>query len=232
MVIDMDEKILALFQLCDSNFPTGAFSHSYGLESYIQDNTVHNLETFSQWLQVYIHEQLIYSDGLAVLLTYEALEEQNYDKVWKLDRLLTVQNLPRETREGGMRMGERMLEIVQSLYETPVLSSYRERISKKQSFGHPAIVFTIAARYLGVSKTTSVLFYLYSVVSSIVQNAVRGIPLGQTAGQKVIRDVQPILVEAVQKIGQLDEEDFGIVSPGIELSQMRHERVNIRIFMS
>ncbi|WP_286228821.1 urease accessory protein UreF [Neobacillus mesonae] len=228
----MDEKILALFQLCDSNFPTGAFSHSYGLESYIQDNTVHNLETFSQWLQVYIHEQLIYSDGLAVLLTYEALEEQNYDKVWKLDRLLTVQNLPRETREGGMRMGERMLEIVQSLYETPVLSSYRERISKKQSFGHPAIVFTIAARYLGVSKTTSVLFYLYSVVSSIVQNAVRGIPLGQTAGQKVIRDVQPILVEAVQKIGQLDEEDFGIVSPGIELSQMRHERVNIRIFMS
>ncbi|AZU62898.1 urease accessory protein UreF [Neobacillus mesonae] len=228
----MDEKILALFQLCDSNFPTGAFSHSYGLESYIQDNTVHNLETFSQWLQVYIHEQLIYSDGLAVLLTYEALEEENYDKVWKLDRLLTVQNLPRETREGGMRMGERMLELVQSLYETPVLSLYRERISKKQSFGHPAIVFTIAARYLGVSKTTTVLFYLYSVVSSIVQNAVRGIPLGQTAGQRVIRDVQPILVEAAQKIEQLDEEDFGIVSPGIELSQMRHERVNIRIFMS
>ncbi|MED4203938.1 urease accessory protein UreF [Neobacillus mesonae] len=228
----MDEKILALYQLCDSNFPTGAFSHSYGLESYIQDNTVHNLETFSQWLQVYIHEQLIYSDGLAVLLTYEALEEENYDKVWKLDRLLTVQNLPRETREGGMRMGERMLELVQSLYETPVLSLYRERISKKQSFGHPAIVFTIAARYLGVSKTTTVLFYLYSVVSSIVQNAVRGIPLGQTAGQKVIRDVQPILVDAAQKIGQLDEEDFGIVSPGIELSQMRHERVNIRIFMS
>lgn len=232
MVIVMDEKILALYQLCDSNFPTGAFSHSYGLESYIQDNTVHNLETFSQWLQVYIHEQLIYSDGLAVLLTYEALEEENYDKVWKLDRLLTVQNLPRETREGGMRMGERMLELVQSLYETPVLSLYRERISKKQSFGHPAIVFTIAARYLGVSKTTTVLFYLYSVVSSIVQNAVRGIPLGQTAGQKVIRDVQPILVDAAQKIGQLDEEDFGIVSPGIELSQMRHERVNIRIFMS
>ncbi len=232
MVIVMDEKILALFQLCDSNFPTGAFSHSYGLESYIQDNTVHNLETFSQWLQVYIHEQLIYSDGLAVLLTYEALEEENYDKVWKLDRLLTVQNLPRETREGGMRMGERMLELVQSLYETPVLSLYRERISKKQSFGHPAIVFTIAARYLGVSKTTTVLFYLYSVVSSIVQNAVRGIPLGQTAGQRVIRDVQPILVEAAQKIEQLDEEDFGIVSPGIELSQMRHERVNIRIFMS
>ncbi|WP_066314963.1 urease accessory protein UreF [Bacillus sp. FJAT-29814] len=228
----MDEKILALFQLCDSNFPTGAFSHSYGLESYIQDNTVHNIDTFSEWLRVYIDEQLIYSDGLACHLVYQALEEDDLQKVWKLDRLLTMQNLPRETREGAMRMGERMLHLVQSLYRIPVLSGYRKRIEAKQSFGHPAIVFTMVAHYLGVPNSTSILFYLYSVVSSIVQNAVRGIPLGQTAGQKLIRDVQTDLMEAVEAISNLGEEDFGIVSPGIELSQMRHERVNIRIFMS
>ena len=228
----MDDKILAMFQLCESNFPTGAFSHSYGLESYIQENTVHNVETFSQWLRVFIQEQLLNSDGLACHLVYQALEDEDFEKVWKLDRMLTVQNLPRETREGSMRMGERMLELVQSLYEIPALLPYRKRITAKQSFGHPAIVFTMVAHDLGVSKSTTVLFYLYSVVSSIVQNAVRGIPLGQTAGQKMIRDIQPVLVEAATAIGQLGEEDFGIVSPGIELSQMRHERVNIRIFSS
>lgn len=228
----MDDKILSLFQLCDSNFPTGAFSHSYGLESYIQENTVHNVETFSQWLQVFIQEQLVNSDGLASHLVYQALEDEDFEKVWKLDRMLTVQNLPRETREGSMRMGERMLELVQSLYEIPALLPYRKRITRKQSFGHPAIVFTMVAHDLGVSKSTTVLFYLYSVVSSIVQNGVRGIPLGQTAGQKMIRDIQPVLVAAATAIGQLGEEDFGIVSPGIELSQMRHERVNIRIFSS
>jgi urease accessory protein len=228
----MDEKILALFQLCDSNFPTGAFSHSYGLESYIQENTVHNIDSFSQWLRVFIDEQLTYSEGLACKLVYQALEKDDLEKVWKMDRLLTVQNLPRETREGAMRMGERMSELVQTLYGIPILSIYRERIKDKQSFGHPAIVFTITAHNLGVSKSTAILFYLYSVVSSIVQNAVRGIPLGQTAGQKIIHDVQSVLVQAAEAIGKLDEEDFGIVSPGIELSQMRHERVNIRIFMS
>ncbi len=232
MVIVMESKLLALFQLCDSNFPTGAFSHSFGLESYIQENTVHNSETFSQWLQVYIDEQLIYSDGLASHLVYQALEEDDLARVWKLDRLLTVQNLPRETREGSQRMGERMLELVLSLYDAPVLAIYRKRIRAKESFGHPAIVFTMAAHDLGVPKPSTVLFYLYSVVSSIVQNAVRGIPLGQTAGQKILHDIQPVLIAAVEKIGQIDEEDFGIVSPGIELSQMRHERVNIRIFMS
>ncbi|KLT17483.1 urease accessory protein UreF [Neobacillus vireti] len=228
----MKHNILSLFQLCDSNFPTGAFSHSYGLESYIQENKVHNQETFSEWLQVYLNEQLIYSDGLACHLVYQALEEDNLQKVWKLDRLLTVQNLPRETREGTQRMGERMLNLVESLYDAPIFSTYRNRIGTKQSFGHPAIVFTMIAQYINVSKAETTLFYLYSVVSSLVQNAVRAIPLGQTAGQKIIHQIQGDLATATLKIEQLDEEDFGIVSPGLEMSQMMHERINIRIFMS
>ena len=44
-------NILSLFQLCDSNFPTGAFSHSYGLESYIQEDKVHDQATFLEWLR-------------------------------------------------------------------------------------------------------------------------------------------------------------------------------------
>ena len=73
---------------------------------------------------------------------------------------------------------------------------------------------------------------MYSTVSSLVQNAVRAIPLGQTAGQKMIQEFQSALTGATEKIQSLDEEDFGMVSPGLELSQMKHERVNIRIFMS
>ncbi|MCQ6280655.1 urease accessory protein UreF [Bacillus sp. EB600] len=225
-------KILSLFQLCDSNFPTGAFSHSFGLESYIQENIVHNPDTFKEWLHVYLNEQLIYSDGLACHLIYQALEKEDYLKVWKLDRILNVQNLPRETREGTQRMGERMLSLVENLYDVPILSIYRKRIKAKQSFGHPAIVFTMIAHNLEASKTEAILFYLYSVVSNLVQNAVRAIPLGQTAGQKIIHDFQSELVLSAEKIQLLDEEDFGIVSPGLELSQMMHERVTIRIFMS
>lgn len=228
----MDNNILSLFQLCDSSFPTGAFSHSYGLESYIQEDRVHDQESFLQWLDVYLNEQLIYSDGLASRLVYEALEENDLQKIWKLDRMLTVQNLPRETREGTQRIGERMLKLVESLYDVPVFLEYRKRIKQKQSFGHPAIVFTIIGHHLGVPKKTTTLYYLYSTISTLVQNAVRAIPLGQTAGQKTIQQFQGPLAIAAEKVQSLDEEDFGIVSPGLELSQMTHERVNIRIFMS
>ncbi|MDR7237543.1 urease accessory protein UreF [Neobacillus drentensis] len=228
----MIDKTLSLFQLCDSNFPTGAFSHSYGLESYIQENIVHDQATFAQWLQVYLNEQLVYSDGLATRLVYESLENNEMEKVWKIDRMLMVQNLPRETRDGSQKMGERMLNLVENLYQNPLLAQYRERIHQKQSFGHPAIVFTMIGHHLGVSQENTTLYYLYSTVSSLVQNAVRAIPLGQTAGQKTIQEFQATLAKATEKIQGLDEEDFGIVSPGLELAQMMHERVNIRIFMS
>lgn len=228
----MTKNILSLFQLCDSNFPTGAFSHSYGLETYIQEDLVHDANSFVQWLDVYLNEQLIYSDGLASHLTYEALDRGDFEKVWELDRLLTVQNLARETREGTQRMGQRMLKLIKTLYEIPILAAYEERIRKKQSFGHPAIVFTMVGHHLQVPSSLTTMYYLYSTISSIIQNAVRAIPLGQTEGQQIILKFQDSLEKATETIQHLSEEDFGIVSPGLELAQMKHEQVNIRIFMS
>ncbi|WP_053364929.1 urease accessory protein UreF [Bacillus sp. FJAT-27245] len=228
----MDKNILSLFQLCDSNFPTGAFSHSFGLESYIQDNLVTDQETFYRWLQVYLHEQLIYTDGLACRLVYEALLNEDFERIWELDRLLNVQNLPRETREGTQMIGSRMLKLAETLFGFPTLAKYKDELKRKNAFGHPSIVFTMVAHGLGVSKTNAVLYYLYSSISSLVQNGVRAIPLGQTAGQMIIHQFMDDLTEAVENILSLTEDDFGIVSPGLELSQMKHERVNIRIFMS
>lgn len=228
----MTNNILSLLQLCDSNFPTGAFSHSFGLESYIQEDKVHNQETFSQWLKVYLHEQLVYSDGLASRFVYESLMEGNTEQVWHLDRLLTVQNLPRETRVGTQMMGERMLKLTESLYDLSILSQYKDEVKNKNAFGHPAIVFTMVAHGLHIPKQDTLLYYLYSTITNQVQNAVRAIPLGQTAGQTIIHQFIAELNLAVDEIMELTMDDFGIVSPGIELSQMKHERVNIRIFMS
>ncbi|MEK4555644.1 MULTISPECIES: urease accessory protein UreF [Jeotgalicoccus] len=228
----MTNNALSLLQLCDSNFPNGAFSHSFGLETYIQNDIVFDAETFSDWLKVYLHEQLAYADGLASRIVYEALENDDLERIWEIDRILTVQNLSKESRDGTQRMGDRMLDIAESIYNIPILSTYRKRLKEKKSFGHSAIVFTMVGHYLDVEKETTIVYYLYSTIVSLVQNAVRAIPLGQTAGQKVIYAFQEELKTAAEKIMKLDELEFGVVSPGLEVSQMQHERVGIRIFSS
>jgi len=227
-----DLHLLSLMQLCDSNFPTGAFSHSFGLETYIQEEHVTSKKTFYEWLQAYVNEQLVYTDGLACRLTYEALEQNQVETIWALDRLMTVLNFPRESREGSRRMGEGMIRLGCELYDSPQLRSYRERVKAKQSSGHPAIVFALLAHHLTIPKKTAVLSYLYQATAALIQNGVRAIPLGQTEGQRLQCEMQPLLLHAIELIEQLGADDLGIVTPGLELAQMRHEQLNIRIFSS
>ncbi|EMR07710.1 Urease accessory protein UreF [Bhargavaea cecembensis DSE10] len=228
----MTERLLALFQLCDSNLPTGSFSHSFGLETYIQDNTVTDSESFEEWLSCYLEEQLAYTDGIACRMVYDALETGDLDTVSAIGARLHVQNLPRETRQGTRMIGEGMLKLFSRLYDFPFLNEYAKLVKEKRAVPHPAVVFAITAHGLGCSREEAVLYHFYGTVSGLIQNAVRAIPLGQTAGQMILNRIRPLLRQTAEKALALPDEDFGLVAPGLELSQMQHERVNVRIFMS
>lgn len=228
----MVNYLLPLLQLCDSNFPNGAFSHSFGIETYIQDNLVHDKDSFFKWLKVYIGEQLAYSDGLACYLTFEALEEGRLEDIWKLDHLIIAQIIAEESRQGSIKIGERLLNLGYKLYPSLPLSTYMERVLKRESHSHPAIVFSMIAYSLNIPKLETVSSYLCSTATAFIQNGVRGIPLGQTEGQVLIKESQDLIEQVLTKIQGLSVEDFGITSPGIEISQMMHERLHVRIFMS
>ncbi|MFC6258698.1 urease accessory protein UreF, partial [Kocuria oceani] len=64
------------------------------------------------------------------------------------------------------------------------------------------------------------------------QNAVRGIPLGQTAGQRVLRALHEDVARGVERIGRMSEEEVGATGPGLEIAQMRHAWQRARMFMS
>lgn len=228
----MDDYLLPLLQICDSNFPIGSFSHSFGLETYIQEDLVKDKKTFLAWMEVYIREQLVHTDGLICRLAYEALEDGRVDELWRLDGMITAQILARESREASRKMGERLLTLGNQLYPTPFLSLYQDRVKAGECASHPAIVFAMMAHGMKLQKSTAVTTYLYSNVTSIIQNAIRGIPLGQTDGQQLIKDAQSIITESRGIIEKLTEEDFGVMPPSLEIAQMRHERLHVRIFMS
>ncbi|PLT33072.1 urease accessory protein UreF [Bacillus sp. V5-8f] len=222
----MTNTALTLMQVCDSNFPTGAFSHSFGLETYIQDGKVYNTETFAGWLNSYLHGVLCYNDGLASALLFDGCD------VFELDRMLYVSSLSRETREGTKRIGIRMLELLIQLNPSDVLENYRTKIKRKTAFGHPALVFSLFCKELGIAKSECLSSYFYNSISSMIQNAVRGIPLGQTDGQRLLFSFQEEIEKALIKIDLLKIDDLGTSPPGMELSAMLHEDLNVRLFMS
>lgn len=242
---------LPLAQLCDSALPTGAFSHSFGLETYICEGVVDGEASFVSWLRALVSTQLTFSEGLGLRLAFEAVAADDWEAIAHLDALLVAQAVPIQVRRAGVTMGRRMLTIARlalegtdggrllsryaALIDTGVTGNAGDTGGTKGSGGcrsHPAIVLAIAGYARGAPPAAVAAAYLQSSVISLTQNAVRAIPLGQDAGQRAIASVRGDVRAAVRRIGGLDETDLGAAAPGIEISQMRHERQRARMFMS
>ena len=234
-----------LAQLCDSALPTGAFSHSFGLETYIYEGVVDGEASFVSWLRALVSTQLTVSEGLGLRLAFEAVAADDGEAIAHLDALLVAQAVPIQVRRAGVTMGRRMLNIARLALEGTdggrLLSRYAALVDTGNAGdtggtggcrSHPAIVLAIAGYALGAPPAAVAAAYLQSSVISLTQNAVRAIPLGQDAGQRAIASVRGDVRAAVRRIGGLDEMDLGAAAPGIEISQMRHERQRARMFMS
>ncbi|MDY3697605.1 MAG: urease accessory protein UreF [Staphylococcus hyicus] len=228
----INQAELKLFQFCDSQFPTGAFSHSFGLETYIQRNDVRDAPTFQNWLKVFLTEQLTYTDGLAMRMTYEAVENHDIAEMKRIDQLLFVQNIPRETRVGTKQMGKRMAHLAHTLYQDHWMDWYFKEVSAYRLHGHPAVVFTLLGHHLGIDLERIIDYFLYQNISSLTQNAVRAIPLGQTEGQNIVMDMMDFITETRKSIMHQETFNFGLTAPGIEMNQLEHENVDVRIFIS
>ena len=236
---------LPLAQLCDSALPTGAFSHSFGLETYICEGVVDGEASFVSWLRALVSTQLTFSEGLGLRLAFEAVVADDWEAIAHLDELLVAQAVPIQVRRAGVTMGRRMLTIARLALEGTdggrLLSRYAALMDTGNAGdtgdtggcrSHPAIVLAIAGYALEAPPPAVAAAYLQSSVISLTQNAVRAIPLGQDAGQRAIASVRGDVRAAVRRIGGLDETDLGAAAPGIEISQMRHERQRARMFMS
>lgn len=224
--------LLPLLQLSDSALPTGAFSHSFGMESYLADGKIHDEATFAAWLRVYLERQLTYTDGVAIRLAFDALDHHDLQAVWRLDRLLAALSLPEQIRTATATMGRRTADIGRLVAPESFLREYLELLDSGRCHGHPAIAFALLAHAVDAPAPAAIESHLFAAVSSLTQNAVRAIPIGQTAGQRVQRATHPVVADAVATVFTLTEEDLGAVSPGLEIAQMRHQRQRARMFMS
>ncbi|ENZ03275.1 hypothetical protein HMPREF1092_00461 [Clostridium thermobutyricum] len=225
-------NILKIMQICDSNFPIGSFNHSYGMETYLRDNRIKDTESFRGWIRAFFRNQFIYSDGFSIKLLYEYLDKKSEKKILELDRKITVQSMAFETRNGNKMVAKRMLNLFLDLYDSKILEIYLEKINKKEAFGHPAIVFGMLMYELKVNLIDAIQYYMYSTASTLIQNAVRTIPLGQKDGQILLKESSESFLELSEIIQTLDEDMFGANVPGIELAQIQHETLVFRLFMS
>lgn len=229
--------MLPLIQLIDSSFPTGAFSHSFGLETALQEGRIRNTQDLYGWLCSYVTGSLAPMEGVTVYWVHTYIKEgieKHSEDLKGLDHRVTLSRLARESREGGIKVGKRYLRIVLDLYPESEIIRYLDWIKKNECYGCVSLVHGWVCAYLKQSAQHAVASHLYASINSLIQNALRAMAMGQTQGQKVLTRILPLLEQEAMLIvkNPISPEDLASHTLSQEISAMRHECLYSRLFMS
>ena len=125
-------------QLLDSALPIGGFAHSFGLETYVQRGLVTNPAQLEAYIRGQIRHSLVRLDGPAVKGICRAIADHDMWRVALIDKIVHVQRVPRESREGLHQMGRRLLELGKKLYPDFALTRLEEALQRYERLWHTA----------------------------------------------------------------------------------------------
>lgn len=226
--------LLSLLQWSDTLFPSGAFSHSFGLESAVDEKKVQNGADLIQWIRAKLTHQVFSCDLILLRQAYDAASKNNLEALQKIDEIAHAMRLPREIRAGGEMIASRMIQTGAELYENPFMTSCLRLFSKKQLKGDPAVAFGLVAFSAQIPLEAASFSFCYLFISGQVSAALRLLPIGQQEGQRLIHNLLVWLEKSEAMKRAMHDEVVEPMSfmPASEIASMQHETSKVRLFQS
>ena len=229
-------SLLSLLHIADPTLPIGGYSHSNGLETYVQKGLVNSTETAALFLKNMLSSSILHNDAAYVRLTYEVMgKKDNYAKVLELDEECSAMKSPREIREASHKLGTRLLKIFieeNDSSKNKFLTKFGEYVTKNISVGNYPVVYGALCYLMEIPLEEALTAFYFSTATGMVTNAVKLVPLGQLEGQKILFEVKKSIPEWVKKTLKLEEDKIGLSNVGFDLRSMQHERLYSRLYMS
>lgn len=227
-----DIRQFYLLQVNDALFPVGGYSHSQGLETYIQRGIVRDEKSAARYLLQKLKWNVAYTDLLSVKLAFEAASAGKTEELDRLEEVLEASRIPMEQREAVRKMGSRFAKTMMglSIEENGIFAQYIEQ-RKGKNISH-SCVYGVFCAAVGLEKQQVLAHYLYAQTSAMVTNCVKTIPLSQSAGQKLLTGCYPVFQEILEEISHCTMEDLAISAPGFDIRGIQHEKLYSRLYMS
>lgn len=227
------KRTFLLLQINDALFPIGGYSHSYGLETYIQKELVTNAVQAEEYIRKKITHNFVYNDLFYCRLAWEAADSGSLEKLEELEEIVEAGKVPAELRDASRKMGSRFVKTLKACdipYETDIFKRYTEQ-REGRTYSH-TVAYGVFCRSTGFSLDDCLEHFLYSQVSAMVTNCVKTIPLSQTTGQKILVSCYEAMDKVLEQVKELPLFLLGAGAPGFDIRCMQHEALYSRIYMS
>lgn len=223
---------LALIQLADYFFPSGSYTLSHGLESLIQQNKIRDRQSIISFLQILLHQKIAPCDLVALIQAFHASAAEDIDQIEQVATQLYAQTLIETTRNTQRQSGRALLMVAQSTWQHPQLEILaRERALNQFHCLHP-VVFGVVGNIAGLKVTDTAIAFLHGFVTGVLGAAIRLGSLGHLQAQQLLLELATDLETAYDTASSMELEDMWSCAPTIDIAQMRHSKLNSKLFAS
>ena len=220
--------LLQLIWLASPALPIGGFSYSEGLEAAIEHGLVHDEASATHWVVDQLH--LTQSRGDMAVLAQAIPAWQSGDAL-RLKALNDWVMATRETAEMRLQteqMGRSLLDWLRNLQQ----ASEAQLVCCAQLPTTYPLAMALALSLAQVPLDQALQAHAFGWAENMTQAALKAVPLGQSAGQRMLARLAREIPIAVQTALLLSDEDRQAFSPMLAILSARHETQYSRIFRS
>ena len=223
--------LLHTLWLASPALPVGGFSYSEGLEAAVDAGLVSDEASAADWLVDQLHLGLARSDLAVVAQAIDAWRAHDLARVRALNdwvlRTRETQELSLQTQQ----MGRSLLEWARSLgpLSGGVFESLQAAALQPPSY---PVAMACAAAVSGAAPVLCLQGFAFGWAENMVQAAIKSVPLGQSAGQRILARLIGEIPAAVNEAMALGDDERQAFTPLLAILSARHETQYSRLFRS
>lgn len=224
--------LLGLLQAGDSFYPTGSYSHSFGLEPLVQEGVVHDRTTLRDFVLLAALPALRHTELPLAAHAWRAFDGPDWPRLAELCVLSSALKTAREARAASENIGRQRAELLANLRAHPLAQEYLRRAAHGQWPHAVSVSAALEGRVLGAPLPAVLAGITYAALSALLSAAMKILRLGQTAAQSLLTEALGAAPELITAAAVTPLEDIGWFNPWLDIAAARHETADTRMFIS
>lgn len=219
-------------RLASPALPVGGFSYSEVLEAAVDAGFVNDEAAARRWLLDHLALGLQRADLPLVAAAHAAWSRPDLERVRALNDWVLATRESAELRLQTEQTGRSLADWLSK--RSPADRRVEALLALRPAPAWP-VAFALATACSGLPPAESLLGYGFSWAENMVQAAVKAVPLGQSAGQRLLdalADAMPATVAAALAIAGAGDEARQSFAPQWAILSARHEAQYSRLFRS
>ncbi|RYF61381.1 MAG: urease accessory protein UreF [Comamonadaceae bacterium] len=217
--------LLQLIWLASPALPVGGFSYSEGLEAAVEEAGVNSEAPATDWLVQQLHLSLAPADLAVVAAAIPAWRANDTARIHQLNHWVMATRESAEFRLQTEQMGRSFLEWLK-LHHADAATCFGDLPAT-----YP-VAFAFGAARSGADVRSACLAFAFGWAENMTAAAVKAVPLGQSAGQRMLARLAQDIPTAVDNALARDDSTRQAFSPMLAILSARHEHQYSRLFRS